>query len=318
MEALDYRPSGVARSLKLRSTRTLGLIVTDVQNPFFPELVRAVEDVAWKAGFGVFLCNAARDPEREASYLQLLEERRVEAVVVAANHVTSAHAKRLGRMPVPVVLVNCESSEVEVPTILSDNLGGGMLAADHLLAAGHSRIAALAGPPRHSDAPIRVGGVREALGRAGCDPASLVVVQAGATVDGGEAAARELLAVAPDVTGIACYNDLVAIGAVRALRAAGRDVPGDVSVVGFDDIDAAAWVDPPLTTVAQQKTAMGRWAVERVLRHLRDGGSWGPAERVVLPVTLVKRGSTAMAPPMSRVHRAARRAAGGAAPGVAS
>ncbi len=293
VDALNYRPSGIARSLKLRTTWTLGLIVTDVQNPFFPEVVRAVEDIAWASGFAILLCNAAGDPDRESGYLRLLEERRVDGMIVAASHVTVAHAASLARTNVPVVLVNCESDEVAVPTILSDNASGGRFAAEHLLALGHRRIAVLAGTAAHADAPSRVAGVRGAMAAAGIVEPPAVIL-AGATVDAGVAATAELLRSAPETTAIICYNDLLAIGAMRAVRAAGGHVPRDISVVGFDDIDAAAWVDPPLTTIRQHKTAMGRWAVERIAGQLRGDLDDSP-QRVVLPVELVIRGSTGIA-----------------------
>ena len=159
---LDYRPSEVARSLKRRSTQTLGLIITDIENPYFPQLVRSVEDAARAAGYSVLLCNAADDPEREASYLDLLVDRRVDGLVIAASSLGVRQGDWLAAPPIPVVLVNTAAPDVGLPTIMSDNEQGGRIAADHLLDLGHRRFGYLMPPPRNVDAPDRLAGVRSA------------------------------------------------------------------------------------------------------------------------------------------------------------
>ncbi len=296
---LGYRPSGVARSLKLRTTRTFGLIVTDIENPFFPQLVRAVEDAAHAAGYAVLLCNAADDSAREIAYLDLLVERRVDGVVIAASSLSARHRRWLAAPPLPVVLVNATVPGVILPAIASDNEAGGRLAAEHLLRLGHRRIGVLTAPFRNADGPVRLAGARAAVASVGLDPGGMPTATGDAGVAGGERAMRNLLARAPDTTAIIAYNDLTAIGAMRAIRAAGRRVPDDVSVIGFDDVDLAAYVDPPLTTVAQATAEMGRWAVAGLAASLARGGeqrleaTFGPdVAEVILPVTLVVRSST--------------------------
>jgi 5-deoxy-glucuronate isomerase len=308
-EALGYRPSSIARSLKTRTTSTLGLIVTDVHNPFFPELVRAVEDAAWERGFRVILCNGARDPSREADYLALLQDGRVDGLIVAAGHLTDAHAAHLAKRAVPVVVVNSEREDLGVPTIASDNRAGGRLAAEHLLALGHTRFAIVTGPTERADAVDRVRGTLDALEQAGIGRDAVpVVVGVGGPGPGGQSI-EGLLADRAATTALVCYNDVTAIEVIRALRAMGRRVPEEISVVGFDDIDAAAWVEPPLTTVVQQKAEMGSWAVRRLIECIaRPAGGGARAERVILPVELRVRGSTGPAPVSS---------APGMAPGTA-
>jgi LacI family transcriptional regulator len=288
---LDYRPSEVARSLKRRSTQTLGLIITDIENPFFPQLVRSVEDAARAAGYSVLLCNAAEDPEREASYLDLLVERRVDGLVIAASSLGARHGDWLTAPPIPVVLVNTAAPEADVPAIMSDNEGGGRMVAEHLLGLGHRRFGYLMPPPRNVDAPDRLAGVRRALREAGLGPDALQVARGEALVWGGEVAADDLLDRAPETTAFIGYNDLMAIGALRALRRRGRRVPADASVAGFDDVAMAAYVDPPLTTIGQRTEEMGRWAVGRLIG---DNGT-GPIT-VRLPVHLEVRESTGSAP----------------------
>jgi DNA-binding LacI/PurR family transcriptional regulator len=293
-ERLDYRPSATARALRRRATQTLGLLVTDIINPFFPEVARAVEDAAHLHGYGLLLCNAADDPKRELAYLNLLLERRVDGVVVASSRVTRRHAALLARSPVPVVLVNSEARGSGLPAITTDNRRAARLAAVHLLSLGHTTIAHVTAPAANAAAGLRLAGVRDALRAAGVT-GELAIAMGDGHVEGGERAVAELLADAPAVTAIACYNDLTAIGALRAARACGRRVPDDLSVVGFDDIDLAAWTDPPLTTVAQPTAEMGRLAVEHLAARLEAGAAadGGGPEVVHLPATLVQRGSTA-------------------------
>ncbi len=299
-EALDYRPSSIARSLKTRLSGTLGLIVTDVHNPFFPELVAAVEDAAWAHGLRVILCNGARDPRREADYLALLQDGRVDGLIVAAGHVTDGYAAQLATSAVPVVIVNSERADLGVPTIVSDNRAGGRLAAEHLLGLGHRHVAVVTGPSERADSADRVQGALDALELAGLPRGDVPVVDVGEAAEGRRPFV-ELLAEWPGVTGLVCYNDVTAIGVIRALRADGRRVPEEISVVGFDDIDAAAWVEPPLTTIVQQKAEMGRWAVRRLVERIAGmGGEAERAERVVLPVSLCVRGSTGPAPSRGR------------------
>jgi len=301
---LGYRPSGIARSLKLRSTRTLGLIVTDIENPFFPQLVRAVEDAAWREGYALLLCNAANDPDREAGYLELLVDRRVDGVVIAASSLGTRQGDWLRDPPLPVVLVNCASPGGMLPGIASDNRGGGRLAIEHLVGLGHRRIGHVTARPRNVDAPDRLEGARDGIVAAGLAADALVVVEGDAVVAGGEEATRGILDVAPETTAVFAYNDLMAIGAIRAFRAAGRRVPDDASVVGFDDVDLAAYVEPPLTTIAQATAQMGSWAVDRLIDSIAEPREPSEAGRrprgeqpfVQVPVRLRVRSSTAAAP----------------------
>lgn len=294
--ALDYRPSDIARSLKRQATRTLGLLVTDIQNPYFPQLVRAIEDQAHAAGYALLLGNGADDPEREAAYLESLASRRVDGLVIAASRLTRRHARALKRLRTPTVLVNCESPDGTWPAAMSDNRAGGRLAAEHLLALGHRRIG-LVTVVGEAAAQERETGIRDVI-RA-TRGATLRAVTGGAGVVAGERTATRLLARHPEVTGVLCYNDALALGALRGVRAAGRRVAADVSVVGFDDIDLAAFAEPPLTTIRQDIAGLGRWAVERLLGELASPGLPAGGRRVETvrwPVELVVRGSTGPAP----------------------
>ncbi len=277
--------------------------MTDIENPYFPQLVRAVEDAAIADGYAILLCNADEDPEREASYLDLLVERRVDGLIVAASTIGSRQGAWLARAPLPAVLVNTAAGG-DLPTIISDNRAGGHAAACHLLDLGHRRFGYLMPPPRNLDAPERVAGVREALAAAGIaadgTDTALDLATGAPTVTGGEAAMTELLGHDPRPTGIVAYNDLMAIGAMRAIRTHGLRVPADLSIVGFDDVAFAAYVEPSLTTLHQETAEMGRWAVAALtarIRATRGAGSvLAPGEHRVVPVRLVVRASSGPAP----------------------
>jgi LacI family transcriptional regulator len=285
---LGYRPSAIARALKRRETRTLGLVVTDITNPFYPQVVRAVEVAAHELGYGIILANGGDDPARELAHLDLLVDRRVDGIIVASSRMTRHHAARLREISVPVVLVNDPIAGSGLPTATADHRRGARLAAGHLVELGHRRIGHISAPSGHAAAGLRRRGVRDALRQ--LDEPIVAVGDGG--VDGGAAAVPELLRAG--VTGIVAYNDLTAIGALRALREQGARVPADVSLVGFDDIPMAAWTDPPLTTIRQHTEQLGRWAVERVVLGA-IGGAEHRTERVLLEPELVVRSSTAAA-----------------------
>ncbi len=290
--ALDYRPSGVARSLRMKRTRTLGLIITDIQNPFFPELVRAADLAARGLDYSILLGSAAYDEHRAMHYLSLMVDRRVDGLIIASSQVSDESLKWLLASPVPAVVVNAETHELPVPVITSDNAGGARLAVEHLVALGHRRIAYIRGPATYTaDAP-RQAGFRAACEAAGLSPADTPEVDGDGQFEGGEQAMTELLGRRRDLTAVVGYNDITAIGALRALRAARVRVPEDMSVIGIDDIAAAAWVVPALTTVAQQKGEMGRLAVERLVAAIEDPEHAVAPDTVHLPMVLRDREST--------------------------
>jgi DNA-binding LacI/PurR family transcriptional regulator len=295
-DALGYRPSGVARSLRMKRTRTLGLIVTDIGNPFFPELVRAADLEARTHGYSILLGSAAYDEQRAMHYLDLMVDRRVDGMIIASSQVSDASWRWLLASPVPVVVVNAEAPGLPVTVITSDNAGGARLATEHLVGLGHRRIAYVRGAESFTADTPRIEGFRAACRVAGIPAGDAPELRGDGQFEGGERAAAELLRTRPDVTAVACYNDMTAIGVLRALRAAGRDVPADVSVIGCDDIAAASWVVPALTTVAQQKAEMGRMAVERLAAVLEDPEHAPPPTTIRLPMLLRMRESTGTAP----------------------
>ena len=299
VDELGYRPSGVARSLRMRRTRTLGLIVTDIQNPFFPELVQAADVAARAREYSILLGSAAYDEHRAMHYLDLMVDRRVDGMIIASSQLSEASWQWLVDAPVPVVVVNAEPAGRPLTVITADNVEGTQIAIRHLIDLGHRRIAYVEGSPMYAASIARVEGFRRACTSADLDPADTPLVEGDGLYEGGVLAAERLLAGGVDVTAIACHNDVTAIGVMHALRIAGRHVPDDVSVTGCDDIAAASWVTPTLTTLAQEKAEMGRLAVERLATALDEPEHAAAPETIRLPMTLCVRESTGPAPARS-------------------
>jgi DNA-binding LacI/PurR family transcriptional regulator len=294
-QKMGYSPSAIARSLVTRRTLTVGLVVTSVADPFWAEVVGGIEEIALERGYGVLLANSNQERQRELAVVRMLGEKRVDGIIVAASRVGALYGKVLGELGVPILLINRHSEEKEpsIHSIATDNVQGGYLAASHLLELGHRRIGYIADPGDLSSNSDRLRGYRRALAERGLafDPA--LVVDGDGRLEGGRQAMGLLSAARPPVSGVFCYNDLTAIGVLRALREAGRRVPGDVSVIGYDDLALAAYTDPPLTSVAQAKREMGRQAMEMILQLIADTA---PVEDIVLPGELVLRKSTGPPP----------------------
>ena len=280
----------------MKRTRTLGLIVTDIQNPFFPELVQAADMAARSLGYSILLGSAAYDEHRAMHYLDLMVDRRVDGMIIASSQLSEESRLWLSSSPVPVVVVNAEPTGLPVLVITSDNVNGARLAVEHLVGLGHRRIAYVRGFETFTADVPRLVGFRQACRDAGLREEDCPELRGDAQVEGGERAATEILERGLDVTAIACYNDMTAIGVLRALRAGGRLVPEEMSVIGCDDIAAASWVAPSLSTVAQQKSEMGRLAVEHLAGALDGVVDAATARTILLPMVLRERESTGPAP----------------------
>jgi LacI family repressor for deo operon, udp, cdd, tsx, nupC, and nupG len=270
---MGYSPDAQARSLVMGKTQTIGVVVTTITDPFIAEVVEGIETTAHQHDYSVILASSKAEPEREIAAVEMLRSKRVDGVVVTSSRVGALYQAHLDRLGVPVVLLNSHTKESGSYTfsINVDSRHGGFLATDHLIQLGHRRIAYITGPANHSDDLDRLAGYRQALTSAGVrfDPA-LIIAGTG-EVGGGERALPQILALDPPPSAAFCYNDMTAIGLLHAARVHNLRIPGDLAVVGFDDIPFASYVQPPLTTVAQPKPEMGRRAAEMVLTLLAEG-----------------------------------------------
>ena len=287
-EEMGYGPSAIGRGLATHSTHTLGLVVTTIADPFVSEVVRGAEELAMDHGYLVFLCQSGALPQRELAAVRALHENRVDGVIVTSSRVGELYRPLLLQMNVPIVLVNNESSDPGVRFVSIDDRHGGALATEHLLDIGRRRVGLITGWLEAGSSTDRLRGCTETLQRHGLAANPYWLGSGNGRMDGGLAAARAMLACRPLPDGLFCYNDLTAIGVLRALREASVRVPDDIAVVGFDDIAMAAFACPPLSTVAQPRLEMGRLAV-RMLLDLIEGNS---VESQTLEGCLVIREST--------------------------
>ena len=292
---LGYRPNRVARGLVTGRSHTLGLVVSDIRNYFFAEVARGAEDAACRAGHDLILCNSDLDPEKQMRYVQSLLEKRVDGILMNSVSVLSRRQQeQLAAMDIAIVLLNRTAPRGAFSTVCADNRRGGKLAAEYLLQLGHRSIAHLTGPRHHGNMTDRAKGFLGALAAAPV-PVKPVVIYGRNNFTGGYNMGRELLQHHPGITAIFAANDIMAFGAIRALAEAGRRIPADVSVIGFDDIELAAIINPPLTTIHQPKYEIGEAAVEILLRHTDRKNHRGPEHRV-FDVRLVERESCTARP----------------------
>ena len=292
---LDYVPNALARGLLKSRVPVVAVIVHDITDPYFAEVVRGVEDAASEAGYLVITCSSERDAERERSYVRLLRSMRAAAVVFAGsgldepalNEEMNRHLDAMRADGAAVVHLSPHARGE--PEVGVDNEAGIAAMVAALVELGHRRIAFLAGPSSLYVARERLAGYRRGLQAAGLPYDPAIVVSTSFDVAGGAQGVARLLTAAADVTAICCANDLLALGALQGLAAAGLDVPGDLSVAGFDDISTAALTAPSLSTVRLPLREMGRQGFAHADRLLNGE----EPTRDVLPFEVILRRSTA-------------------------
>jgi DNA-binding LacI/PurR family transcriptional regulator len=269
---MGYSPDSHARSLVTGRSNTIGVVVATIADPFVAEVVQGVETTAHDQGYTVILAGSGSEPTREIAAVQMLRSKRVDGVIVTASRIGALYLDHVERLGVPVVLINNhnEQSGHYTYTVTVDNRHGSLLAMDHLLRKGHRRIAYVTGPADHSSDMERMGAYREALEAHGLPWDPDLIVPGNGWPDGGRQALERLMDLRLLPTAVFCYNDLTAIGLMGLARERQIQVPGSLAVVGFDDIPLAAYVQPPLTTIAQPKVEMGRLAMEMLLDLVRS------------------------------------------------
>jgi LacI family transcriptional regulator len=293
VERCDYYPNAHARSLASGRSHILGLLISDIANPFFPELVKSIESAAFERGYDVVLSNTNYDSERTSHYVKRLIERKVSGVALMTSELDATLVDELARRQVPVVFLDLDAPGVNMSNLCIDYREGIDEAVRHLVALNHRRLAFIGGPKRLRSAIKRRDAFREAVARylPGAPPPP--VYEGDFKLEGGRRAARAILAEKRLPTAVMAANDMMALGAMQEWRAAGLHIPSDISIVGFDDIAFAALCDPPLTTVCLPRTELGRRAVEALMAALEHPERVGVEVRV--PTYLVERASTAPA-----------------------
>lgn len=297
--ALGYQPNRVARSLVLKTTHTIAVLLPDITNPFFPALVKGVQLAADEQGYAVLLCHTGGDPAKEESFLEVLRGQQVDGVLLVGLVSRPQSLKRLSRQGLPVVSLD---RPVDLPgsaAVRVDHRGSARLATAHLVELGHRRIAHIAGPMGLTVSQERLAGYRQALVDQGLASDPALVAGGDFSEEGGYQGISDLLARGVRFTAVFAANDLTAIGAITALRERGIGVPEDVSVVGFDDIHLAGYVSPKLTTIRQPAYEMGRCAAKLLIDACRSDAALGEGT-TIFEGELVVRESTAPPPAGSR------------------
>jgi LacI family transcriptional regulator len=289
---LGYRPNPVARSLRTRRSHTVGVLIPDLTNPLFPPIVRGLEDRLAQAGYVALIGNTDGDGERERLVFEQMRARHVDGLVLATAHLDDPLLAEATRAGLPVVLVNREAADHSVPSVAVDNASGMRMVVGHLIGQGHRRIAHIAGPQEVSTGLQRYRGYLAAMHAHGLTaPAELTVFAKAFSIEEGLRCTRLLLEPGRDPTAVAAANDMLAVGCLAALDEAGLACPGDLSVVGFNDMPFIDRLRPPLTTVRFPHYQVGTEAAQLLLERI--SGRPGPVKVLYLAPELVVRGSTA-------------------------
>jgi len=271
----------------------LGMVIPDITNPFFPGVVRGVEDVAYKRSFRVILCNADNDAEKEASYVRELRSYHIAGLLIipASGADTADLLQSYASDAVPVVCIDRVPKGWKGDAVLVANAEGAYHATRHLIQTGHRRIGVITGPLKLTNAAERLKGFTRALNESKITPAPELIQEARFDTPSGHEAALRLLRTTPRPTAIFASNDLIAFGALQAVRELGLRCPQDVSISGFDSLDFTQWTDPSLTSVYQPGYEVGATAARLLLDRV-DGMRSTP-KKILLPTELIQRNSVA-------------------------
>ncbi len=287
---LHYVPNTLAKSLRSRQSHTIALILSDITNPFWPTVARGVEDAAAERGFHTILCNTDENPDKEATYLNLLLQRRVDGIIIAPTTNDKDRLALLKRQQVLCVLIDRRVDGFKADVVYGDSREGARLLVEHLLGLGHERIALINGPSSISSAQDREEGYRTALRQRHVRIDENLILRGDFKQDSGYQLTRKIMTRRPRPTAIFAANNFIAIGALQALREVGLRVPEDMALVCMDDIPHVSEIDPFLTVAVQPAYEMGATAARLLIERLTARRNLRPRE-VVLPPTLIIRRS---------------------------
>jgi len=290
VQKLNYYPNASARTLASGRSHQIGLLISDISNPFFPELVKSIEQAAYRSGFEVMLAETDYDSERLHRAVRRFLERDVAGVILMASELDFEFVEGLARRQVPLVFLDLRPAGGRTSTVAVDYGKGIDEAVHHLAGLGHRRLAYVGGPGRLASAAQRLDAFQSAVARHIGTQSPPRLYEGDFRLEGGLRAASQILEAHPRPTAVLAANDLMALGIMKACQARGLAVPRDISVVGFDDIVFAGLADPPLSTVCLPREELGRRAVDALMVHLHGAARDG--REVQVPTHFVPRGST--------------------------
>ncbi|MCB9450428.1 MAG: LacI family DNA-binding transcriptional regulator [Anaerolineaceae bacterium] len=270
IDDMGYRPSRVARGLATNRTYILGVIVPDIVNPFFAQLVSGAQAAAWQRGYNVLLCHTGENAEREEAVLHLLEDTQVDGVLVCSARLSEEELLPLLEKQDAAILLNRQIGSKLAGVIRVNDADGAVQAVTHLLHSGRERIGLIAGPPGSISSQERRRGFALANEAAHHPENVALQIDCAPNVESGYQAGLALLQAHPDINGLFCYNDLVAVGALQACKELGKPVPDDIALVGCDDIPLAGLISPALTTLAVDKEQLGAAAIQLLIDRIQN------------------------------------------------
>lgn len=289
---LNYHPNYLARGLRTRQTRTVGMVIPNITNPFFPAEVRGVEDVLRREGYNLIVGNSDYDLTREEEYYRTFCGRRVDGLILVITPLTApAYIQRHNFENIPVVFIDRYYEGVAADVVMADNISGSYRAVRHLLELGHRRIGIITGPLHMLMAGRRLKGYKRALREFGIPIRKELIREGRFDSQSGYEKAKELLSLNPPSTAIFVSNGLMTMGCLRAMAERGTRCPDDVAIVSFDDLEWFELMNPPITAVANPAYALGQTAAEILVSRIRKTLE-GPPQRRVLKADLISRGSS--------------------------
>ncbi len=293
MRDLNYQPNLLARGLATGKTHTIGLVITDIRNPFYPELIQGVEELAVKNNYNIFLCNTNYDIEKGLKSIWALIRKKIDGIIVTSSQADDLLIGELISSKIPVVFVNWGKRNVNIDCICVDYKVGITEAVEYLVSLNHKKIYFISGPITLKTAKIRIDNFVEAIKKSGRVDLSHRTIEGNHKIDGGFEAAKEILKEKRLPTAVVCSNDLTAIGAMKAFGVAGIKIPEDISVIGLDNIMLTKIVSPALTTIGLERYKIGRMAMEFLLKRIKDKNL--PRQTCIFKTKLIVRKSTAEA-----------------------
>lgn len=289
MEKLNYQPNRIARNLRTRTTSTVGVILSDIRNPFFTSVVRGIEDVLHKSGYTLFLCNSDEDPQKELIYLKTLREEGVAGIILATCQPDLSGYPRLLGSHLPVVAIDRYPRGLEIDSVVVTNTTGAKEAVQYLLELGHERIGFINGPKHNVNSVERQLGYEQAFETRGLKPDKKFIQYTDFKQEGGYLAMRKLLKLKKGPTAVFAVNNLLALGALQVINEHHLSIPSDISFVCFDDMLWTTAFQPPITAVAQPTYELGTLAAEFLIKRLQNPER--PINKVALETKLILRNS---------------------------
>jgi LacI family transcriptional regulator len=286
IKKLAYKPNLLAKGLRIKSSRIIGLVVPEIVHHTFASFIQFIEESAFAQGYGLIVGNHKDDPEIEESFIDGLVRRHVDGIIFSRVSDESRVMKFISRSQVPVVVIDRASEKEELASVVLDNRKAGRLAGEHLVGLGHRRIGCISGPLKIGLCRERLAGLREVLAARGQSMAEDAVFEGNFKFESGIVGAEHILARHPEITAIWAQNDLMAVGALKYLVTQGKRVPQDISLMGMDDIGLARMISPALTTVSQPFEEICEKAVELLLAQKNEAG--GASRRIVMDPGLVR------------------------------